>query len=213
MSKRYKYPRTRHLPWSPGASEDDLHLQSLTDFHDTDIVVTEKMDGENTSLYADHLHARSLDSRHHSSRDWLKQWHGSMAHNIPFGWRVCGENLFARHSIAYQQLASYFYGFSIWNEHNESCSWDTTVEWFELLGIEPVPVLYRGPWDEKLLRSLALDTERQEGYVVRTSAAFGYSDFSAHVAKWVRSEHVQTENHWMHSAVVPNGLKRSDEQS
>lgn len=36
------------------------------------VVITEKMDGENTTLYRDGLHARSLDSRHHPSRNWVK---------------------------------------------------------------------------------------------------------------------------------------------
>jgi len=120
MSNYYKYPRTPHLPWSPGVSADDITQFSLLSFEGADVVVTEKMDGENTSLYRDHSHARSLDSIHHSSRDWLKQWHGTFAHNIPLGWRICGENLFARHSVRYDHLASYFYGFSIWDDTNQA---------------------------------------------------------------------------------------------
>lgn len=27
------------------------------------------------------------------------------------------------------------------------------------------------------------------------------------VGKWVRANHVQTDDHWMHQAVVPNKLK------
>jgi hypothetical protein len=102
MSARYKYPRTPHLPWSPGASPDDLFLESLDCFRDQDVVVTEKLDGENTTLYPEGLHARSIDSRHHPSRDWVKSLHGAVRHLIPAGFRVCGENLFARHSIAYE---------------------------------------------------------------------------------------------------------------
>lgn len=206
MSEHYKYPRTPHLPWSPGATEDDIRAKTLSSFKDNQIVVTEKMDGENTSLYCDHSHARSLDSRHHVSRDWLKTWHSGFAHSIPIGWRICGENLYARHSIAYEKLASYFYGFSIWNEDNVCLSWSETLVWFEMLGVQPVNELYRGQCDEEVLRSLKIDTEKSEGYVVRVLGAFSYSEFNKSVAKWVRTGHVQTEKHWMHAEVVPNQL-------
>lgn len=210
MSTHFKYPRTPHLPWSLSVSSDDLRHKSVIDFSG-EVVITEKMDGENTTLYRDHLHARSLDSRHHPSRDWLKQWHGSMAHAIPDGWRICGENLFARHSVAYKNLSSYFYGFSVWNENNECLSWDDTLEWFSLLSIHPVPVLYKGLWDENTIRKLALDTNTQEGYVVRSADAFSYDDFSQQVAKWVRANHVTSDKHWMHSEVIPNGLNTDND--
>ena len=206
MADHYKYPRTPHLPWSPGSTEDDIRNTTLSSFRDHEIVVTEKMDGENTTLYCDYSHARSLDSRHHSSRDWLKTWHNNFAHSIPVGWRICGENLYARHSIAYEKLISYFYGFSIWNEDNFCLSWSETLEWFEILGVQPVKELYRGPWDEEMLRDLIIDTDRSEGYVIRVSGEFSYSQFDQYIAKWVRTGHVQTEKHWMHSEVVPNQL-------
>jgi len=48
---RVKYPRTPHLPWSPGASSDDVRHLNIDHFKNKQVVVTEKMDGENTSLY------------------------------------------------------------------------------------------------------------------------------------------------------------------
>lgn len=45
--KQYKYPRTPHLPWSPGATSDDKYISSFESFRGKQIVVTEKMDGEN----------------------------------------------------------------------------------------------------------------------------------------------------------------------
>ncbi|HXO26091.1 MAG TPA: RNA ligase family protein [Thermoanaerobaculia bacterium] len=209
---RYKYPRTPHLPWSPGASPDDLLLDSLDCFSGREVVITEKLDGENTTLYPEGLHARSIDSRHHPSRDWVKSLHGSIRHLIPAGFRVCGENLYARHSIAYEGLRSYFYVFSIWNQDNLCLGWDETLEWSELLGLEVVPTLLRGRWDETATRALALDFLLQEGYVVRTTAAFAYDDFGRHVAKWVRTGHVQTDEHWMFSEVVPNRLAAGEER-
>lgn len=203
-----KYPRTYHLPFSPGATSDDKILKNTACLAGREVVVTVKMDGENTTLYGHGFHARSLDSRHHPSRDWLARFHGSIAHDIPAGWRICGENLYARHSIAYEDLKSYFLGFSIWDETNQALSWDATLAYFSMLGIEPVKELYRGPFDQGHLQGIArdLDTARHEGFVVRLADRFAYEDFNQAVAKWVRPGHVQTTEHWMHSAVVPNKL-------
>src|SRR3954452_15840523 len=95
---RIRYPRTPHLPWSPGATEDDERLGGLGGLAGREVVVTEKLDGENTTLYQDGLHARSPDSAHHPSRAWVKSLHGRISEHIREGFRICGENVFARHS-------------------------------------------------------------------------------------------------------------------
>jgi hypothetical protein len=210
MAHYYKYPRTPHLPWSPGTSDDDILLFNSFMFENMNVIVTEKLDGENTTMYADHIHARSLDSRQHPSRTWVKALHGSIAHHIPTGWRFCGENMYARHSIGYENLKSYFYLFSIWNEQNTCLSWNETTEWASLLGLELPPVLYQGIWDESKIRHIKLDLDKQEGYVVRTSEGFSYENFQKHVAKWVRKDHIQTDQHWMHTEIIPNQLKYSN---
>jgi hypothetical protein len=209
FTTRVKYNRTNHLPWSLGRTEDDKVLKNLSVFQGRRVVVTEKMDGENTTLYSDGLHARSVDSKNHPSRNWLKSFHAGMQSDIPEGWRVCGENMFARHSIGYEELSSYFLGFSVWNEKNVCLSWGETEEWFHLLGVEPVRVLYQGVWDEEKIKALWNESmsEKMEGYVVRTEDAFPYGKFKENVAKFVRPTHVQTQTHWMHQEVVPNGLK------
>jgi hypothetical protein len=203
----YKYPKTMHLPWSPGLQNDDRLIESLDGFKNERVIVTEKIDGENASLYSDHFHARSLDSRHHPSRDWMKAFWGSIKHDIPALWRVCGENAYAVHSIRYDSLPSYFLGFSIWNEDNVCMPWDYTVEMFQLLGIEPVPVIYDGTWDEEFIRHLYVN-DAQEGYVVRVAKAFPFAQFQRYVAKYVRKNHIQTDQHWMSKPVEANGLKR-----
>ncbi|WP_327167462.1 RNA ligase family protein [Streptomyces subrutilus] len=111
-------PRTAHLPWSPGAAADDVRATGLSGFAGREVVVTEKLDGENTTLYADGLHARSPDSAHRPSRAWVKELHGRIRAGIPEGWRVCGENLYARHSLAYEDLDGWFYGFSVWDRED-----------------------------------------------------------------------------------------------
>ncbi|MEU2391195.1 RNA ligase family protein [Streptomyces sp. NPDC007369] len=202
---RTHYPRTPHLPWSPGTTPDDERAAGLAGLAGREVVVTEKLDGENTTLYADGLHARSLDSGHHPSRAWVKGLQSRIGTGIPSGWRVCGENLYARHSIPYEDLDSWFYGFSVW-DGDQCLDWDRTVRFLHGLGV-PVPrVLWRGVFDERALRGLRVDTARQEGYVVRTADGFARADFGRCVAKWVRGGHVRTDTHWMYAPVVPNGL-------
>jgi predicted kinase len=202
---RTHYPRTPHLPWSPGVAPDDVRVADLSALAGREVVVTEKLDGENTTLYVDGLHARSLDSAHHPSRAWVKALHGRIGAAIPAGWRVCGENLYARHSIPYDALDGYFYAFSVW-AGDRCLDWDGTVRFARGLGLPVPPVLWRGIFEERAVRALRVDTARQEGYVVRTTKGFDRADFAHRVAKWVRPAHVQTDTHWMLAPVVPNGL-------
>lgn len=205
----YKYPRTFHLPWSLGISSDDKVLHDVSVFSGKNVVVTEKMDGENSTLYKDYMHARSIDSRNHDSRNWVKNFWSSIRYSIPDGWRICGENLYAVHSIAYEDLESYFYGFSVWNDNNFCLSWDDTIEWFSMLGIVPVRELYCGVFDIEKIKSLYSDAdrERMEGYVVRTDGGFSYEDFGRNVVKFVRAGHVSTDEHWMSNSFNKNILK------
>jgi hypothetical protein len=204
----YKYKKTPHVPGSPGATSDDKVLPNTRHLDGEEVVWTLKHDGENSSLYTDCFHARSLDSRHHPSRDWLAAFHASIAYNIPVGWRICGENMFAQHSIRYENLPSYFLGFSVWDDSNTALDWDETLEYFALLGVEPVTVLDRGPFSlartNELVRSL--DLEKDEGLVVRKVRRIHYSEFRKCYAKWVRRGHVQTDEHWMHGPIVANKL-------
>lgn len=208
-----KYGRTFHLPWSPGAHDDDKTLRDVSQFEGRRVVVTKKMDGENTTAYSDgHVHARSIDSRGGEDRAWVKQFLvNNVCFNLPDGWRVCGENLWAEHSIHYDNLPSYFLGFSIWNERNVCLNWEDTLEWFQLLGITPVPVMYDGEFDPALIRRIEshMDFSKDEGYVIRVADSFKYGEFKSSIAKFVRANHVQTVRHWRAGAhFKPNGLAK-----
>lgn len=205
-----KYPRTLHLPWSPGRSDDDKVLESVEHFVGKEVIVTEKLDGENTTMYRDHIHARSLDSKHHPSRTWVKSEHGRVRFDIPENFRLCGENVYAKHSIHYTGLTSYFYLFGIYNNENTCLSWDDTVLYADLLGLHTAPVLYRGVWDEAKVKAcwtgISVLGGEQEGYVVRLATSFNYGDFSQAVGKYVRAGHVTTTTHWLQEEVIPNLL-------
>lgn len=205
----YKYPRTLHFPFSDGITSDDKVLETTVHFNNREIVVTEKMDGENSTVYRDYYHARSLSSEHKWYHSWLLGYIKTFQYLIPENYRICGEYLFARHSIKYENLKSYFQVFSVWNE-NICLSWDKTEPFCNQLGLETVPVLYRGLYDEDKIKEIAKEVVSKggEGIVVRLSSSFKYEDFSLSIAKYVRKNHVQTDKHWSLGIIEENKLKK-----
>lgn len=205
---RYKYPRTYHLPFSEGCTSDDKKLLTDAHFDKVEVVVTEKMDGENITIYRDGFHARSLDSKHKEYHSWLIREMQKFAYNIPEGYRICGEYLFAQHSIPYDSLPSYFLVFSVWD--GDTClSWDDTEIICEELGLQTVPVLWRTQYNTTEIKALAekVTARGGEGIVVRYAGEFKYDEFDKNLAKYVRKNHVQTDKHWSFSEIVKNGLK------
>lgn len=212
MSPLTKYPSTPHLPWSENyKTTTDRVLKTADHFVGEQVVVTEKMDGENTTIYGKtgKCHARSLDTAYHESRSDVRRVAGDIAHLIPPGWRVCGENMYAKHSIHYKNLSSLFLVFSIWNEKNECFSWERTQNACDKWGLKTVPVLYWGTWTKGMHEEINLDERSQEGYVLRFDAAFDFKDFGVSVAKYVRKNHVQTSEHWLRQQIVRNTVRQS----
>ena len=213
---RSKYPRTYHLPWSESKTSDDKTFsQEETDkiFKGKKIVVTEKLDGENTTIYSDgYCHARSIDSKDHESRSYVKSLAAKISHQIPENWRLLGENLYAKHSIEYDGLPDYFILFGIVDNNENSLSWSNVEEYAKLLDLHTAPVLYSGIYDEDLVKSLKHKTssfgKEIEGYVLRTSDSFPINEFGKNVAKFVRKNHVQTDQHWMFSKITPNKIRK-----
>jgi len=207
---KVKYPRTYHFPWSPNLINDDRMLESLDGFVGKEVVITQKMDGENTSMYRDNLHARSIEYENHITRDLVKAIHGRIKSDIPEDWRICGENCYAKHSIKYDNLPGYFLVFSVWNEKNECLSWDDTLEWAALLDLQTVPKMFRTTWSDDLIEKLknyTFDNDKIEGYVVRITDKFHYKDFRKVVGKYVRKNHVQTDEHWKQQKIEVNKVK------
>jgi len=197
-----KYPRTLHLPDSPGATSDDKRL-TFNPFEGKEVVITAKMDGENTTMYTNGLHARSIDSPYHKSRTFVSRLHSLFSFDIPTNMRICGENLYAKHSIYYKNLIAYFQVFNIW-EDDECLSWDDVVTWCNYFGLPTVPVLYEGIWDNSFQPLHIVNGDLCEGYVVRLREAFFMDEFSTSVGKYVRANHVTTHAHWMNELLVPN---------
>jgi hypothetical protein len=201
-SKKYKFPRIFHVPWSPNLQNDDRKHPDMSVFAGKNVVVTIKMDGENTTWYKDVIHARSIDSQNanHTSRDFVKNMWAQRKYLITDGRRICGENLYAEHSIKYADLDSYFYVFSIW--HDDIClSWDDTKKICEELDLTTVPVIYEGIYDVDKIKTIFQNYDFNEGYVIRIADTFAH-DFDSEtflnpIAKFVRENHVQTDKHWL----------------
>ncbi|MAQ85351.1 MAG: hypothetical protein CMH12_19175 [Maritimibacter sp.] len=206
-----KYGRTFHLPNSPGVGNDDKIIQDLAQLRAApEVVFTEKMDGENTTIFSGGCHARSPDSGYHPSRDWMKAYAAGISPSLSADERIVGEYLFAKHSVAYDHLPSYFLGFA-WFVGDEVQGWDHTIERFTELGIATVPVLHRGQFNDATVKMVleSLDLQKQEGFVVRSSSSFLEREQPTHIAKYVREGHVQSDTHWTKAEIVKNGLRRN----
>jgi hypothetical protein len=202
---RVKHPRIAHLPWSGHADDGDLRTTSVSTLVGREVVVLEKRDGENTTLYCDHHHARSVMSGAHPSRSKISALHAAVAAWIAPDMRICGENVSAVHSLRYHALRSIFEVFSAWR--GDMClGWDNTEELAHDIGLSVVPVLWRGTWDDALVRSIdvtRLAGDPCEGYVVRPAGSFTASEFADVVLK-LRAVRVTSDEHWMHKRVEWN---------
>lgn len=216
--ERFKYGRTPHFPWSPGITNDDRVMKFndvKTSFSGKKIAITIKKDGECTSSYtADgYSHARSIDSEHDESKSFFKRFWAERFFLTDRVLRVNGENLFAKHSIHYKNLDSFFYSFSIFDENNIRLDWDDFLKTCDKLNILHVPVLKIITADENGLwindvKEIFDDvvSSGEEGVVVTTLDGFHYDDFSKNIIKAVRKDHVQTDKHWKRTKIIPNEL-------
>lgn len=198
-----KYPRTPHLPQSPGATSDDkwAALETLQFLASgVELVVTEKMDGGNLSLYRDFFHGRSMDSGTHSWDTYARGVWAKIRFEIPEGFKLSCESMYARRSVAYDNLPHVLFLFAVWDDKSYSLNWDEVVEWGELLGLPTPKVIYRGFNFEDAVKAWSeqFDEKTSEGFVLRTVEGFSFEQFDQHVVKYVRKDHVRTSADWRH---------------
>ena len=202
-----KYPSTPHLPWSPNKKSDkkDRIIKSIECFHGKGMIYLEKLDGENTVMSSDSIHARSEDSPVTPWRTCTLSMHSIIKHKIPKGMFVCAENMYATHSIEYTNLKTILFVFGVFY-HGEVLSWEDVIDWSNKLGLDAVPRIYP---DVNLVHEMPIPDESElggecEGYVVRNIESFNSSDFLTNIAKCVRLGHVQTDEHWTKNWVKAN---------
>lgn len=119
--------------------------------------------------------------------------------------------MYAKHSIMYKNLVSYFLTFSVWDD-NICLSWDDTEKFCNEIGIKMVPALYRGIYNSKKTIDIAEAIVKRggEGIVVRNVDSFRYDTFHDNIAKYVRENHVQTDKHWSLDKIEKNLLNKRD---
>lgn len=181
-------------------------------------MMSEKLDGSNVCLESEAVFARSHASApNHPSFDALKALHSGIKFRIPAGLQVFGEWLYAKHSIGYDKLPSHLMVFGVRDlTTNRWASWEEVEMWADELACPTVPVLERqvivhsDAELQKLVEAHALLPSRvgeaREGIVVRRICDMADELFSNYVAKWVRKDHVQTDDHWKSQAIVKNGI-------
>lgn len=208
-----KYPRTYHLPFSPGATKDDKRLSGdwFSHYKGKEVVITEKLDGENSCITRYDVFARSHGAPTRSS--WsINLWgqdglYWKVKDLIGENEEIFGENLYGEHSIHYDGLMSYFYIFAVLRNDDSPVwyAWDDVVLMSEVLQVPIVPVLWRGVFNDEIeleakVNELMLEPstfgKTKEGIVMRVANEFSLNDFSDNVCKWVRPGHVQTDEHW-----------------
>lgn len=201
-----KYPRTYHLPWSPGASADDKIAKDISPLIGSYVIITEKLDGENNCLVKNGTYARSHSD--FTKNPWAiksKEIQQRISHLLSDNEQVFGENMYAIHSLEYTKLTSPFYMFGFYDSNTWS-SWYDLEGIASILEIPLVPKLFEGViTSEKVLRELIdklmkesslLGCSEKEGIVVRIQDEFSNDDFSNSIFKYVRKNHVQTDEHW-----------------
>jgi hypothetical protein len=201
-----KYNRTYHLPWSPGSTNDDRISDNVESLLGIEIVITEKLDGENCGMTDEGVYARSHST--FTTSPWsreVRQLHKlSVEDELGDGVFLFGENMEGIHSIEYTNLESYFYIFGV-RDNEIWIPWEQVEEYSYLLDIPTVPVLFKGVVNStKELQQIVEDLVsksselggQREGIVVRTAGMFHNDDFADNVMKWVRKGHVTTDVHW-----------------
>lgn len=64
-------------------SKDDRMMPIESVFENEEVVITEKLDGKNNSMYTDYMRARSIMMDSHPSRHWIKNFWAQISYNIP----------------------------------------------------------------------------------------------------------------------------------
>jgi hypothetical protein len=200
-----KYPRTYHFPFSPGKGSDDKVLHNWEEaLKDKTLIYTEKLDGGNTQITKDGVFARSVSlPTNHPSFDHLKAKWATIRYDLE-NYIIFGENMFAIHSLEYSKLDSYFYVFSA-KYKDTWLSWKDVKELAEWIEYPTAPVLEHDlnkTIEQNILEFMNHESALggpKEGIVVRNADSFENHNFSNNVIKYVRENHVQTDEHWTKS--------------
>lgn len=209
-----KYPHTPYFSFSPSVDREDVRKTgyfNINDFVNKDIIFTIKMDGSNAQMTNKHIAARNGIDATHPSFDLAKRYHNEIKDKIDPNYIIFGEWLYAKHSIHYNDLDSFFQIFAVY-DGEKWLGWNEIVKISKDLGF--LTVRYSSIYNLNNVKDLKnIITEfgesviqgGNEGIVVRNAEEF--VNFKENVAKYVRSNHVQTDEHWSRQKMVKNKLR------
>jgi hypothetical protein len=209
-----KYPHTPYFTFSPSVDRDDIRETGyfdLNNFINKDIIFTIKMDGSNCQMTNKHLAARNGMDANHLSFDLAKRYHSEIKDKINENYIIFGEWLYAKHSIQYNNLDSYFQIFAVY-DGEKWLGWKDIIQISKDLGF--LTVRYSSIYNLNNIKDLenviiefgeSIITKGDEGIVVRNVGEF--INFKENVAKFVRANHVQTDEHWSKKKIVKNKLR------
>lgn len=212
-----KYPRTPYFNFSESQDEEDGYIDNSL-LLNKPLVITLKMDGSNVNLNRERVAARNGQYATHPSFDYLKSLHAGFRYNIPEGIQLFGEWLFARHSIVYEgrkSLPSYLMIFAIYQSEGQLFwGWNEVKEFCEANGFTMAPEIGSAYFDAewKMIKAVTSFSQQvidlgHEGLVVKSAYPFHFTQHPQNVAKIVRPNHVQTDQHWSQQEVVRNELQ------
>jgi hypothetical protein len=204
-----KYPRTFHISFSAEKHSDDKTINPIYEkkILQSEVVITVKMDGGNCCIKPN----EGIFARTHAqetscpSFNFIKNKHYySKLHILNNNYWYFGENMFAIHSIEYNELEDFFYLFNIYDiVEKRWLSWDEMEKEAKRCEFNIVPVIFKGIITFKELEKIIKENINSsflggeaEGFVIRNINSFSESDFSKNIMKYVRNGHVQTDEHW-----------------
>ncbi len=141
MNESRKYNRSLHARISLGTTSDDRfmpegYVKAFAEMED--LVLTEKLDGQNNCFNKHGVFARShtSTSNHPWDKPMRERW--ELIKNDLGELEIFGENMYGVHSIAYDNLESYFYVFAV-REKDYWLSWDEVKFYASMLDFPIVP--------------------------------------------------------------------------
>jgi hypothetical protein len=202
-----KYPSSPHWPWSQQVHKDDRYHQDPEWFVGREVGISEKLDGGNTCLNAGEVYARSTGQP--ATQGWfamVKKHHVWKTSHIDPSISIYGEDLYGVHSITYDALKEdeTFRVFNV-REGDEWMSLEHREAFVRVFGFLTVPQLFRGTfqsvkeitqWFEHHIKEPSVLGPVREGFVLQVTDRFHNDTFAQNVAKYVRANHVQTDEHW-----------------
>jgi hypothetical protein len=220
-----KFPRTPHLHGSslqPG--DEDVPIVAPRDLQGHQLVIEEKVDGANSGISFASKGSLILRSRGHvlsggpreRQFDLFKRWanhhRGALWKALQTRYVMYGEWLYARHTIAYDELPHYFLEFDLLDRQTGTFL-DTERRRAILKGlpIVSVPVLATGRIDrfESLLGpSLCASAEPMEGLYIKWEQDGEVLGRYKYIRNSFRQAVEDEGIHWIDRPIEPNRLKK-----